>query len=71
MMVYAPRLRRPRNSSLRRPLPTSRSPNRRAASARWIVYVKGRGAPLRESRVREAMLRCGFIDTKVAAVSND
>jgi len=35
----------------------------------WIVYIKGRGAPLGESSVRELMREHAFIDTKVAAVS--
>ncbi|MBD5633221.1 MAG: hypothetical protein IAI49_01980, partial [Candidatus Eremiobacteraeota bacterium] len=35
----------------------------------WVVYVKGRSAPLGESAVREEMRRFGFVDTKIAAVS--
>jgi hypothetical protein len=36
----------------------------------WIVYLKGRNAPLGEAVVRESMRQLGFIDTKVAAVSD-
>jgi hypothetical protein len=35
----------------------------------WAVYQKGRAAPLGERGVRDFMRRSGFIDTKVAAVS--
>jgi hypothetical protein len=40
-----------------------------AITPTWVVYVKGRGAPLGESGLREFMRRAGFIDTKVASVS--
>jgi hypothetical protein len=42
---------------------------RTAPSPAWIVYVKGRGAPLGETAIRETMRSFGFIDTKVAGVS--
>jgi hypothetical protein len=35
----------------------------------WIVYVKGRAAPLGERTVRDLLRDRGFIDTKVASVS--
>jgi hypothetical protein len=35
----------------------------------WVVYVKGRGAPLGEAVVRDVMRGRGLIDVKVAAVS--
>lgn len=35
----------------------------------WIVYVKGARAPLGETTIREVMRQLGFIDTKVARVS--
>jgi hypothetical protein len=35
----------------------------------WVVYVKGRSAPLGETAVRESLRRSGFIDVKTAAVS--
>ncbi len=35
----------------------------------WVAYTKGRAAPLGESNVREIMRARGFVDTKVAAVS--
>lgn len=46
---------------------------RAAALARrvplWVVYTKGRGAPLGETAVRDALRARGLIDRKVAAVS--
>ncbi len=36
----------------------------------WIVYTKGKAAPLGERAVREAMRSHGFVDVKVAAVSD-
>jgi hypothetical protein len=35
----------------------------------WVVYIKGRAAPLGERGVRDVMRDSGFVDTKVAAVS--
>jgi hypothetical protein len=35
----------------------------------WIVYPKGAGKPLSESQVRSTLRHEGFIDTKVASVS--
>jgi hypothetical protein len=35
----------------------------------WAVYVKGRRAPLGEPAVREFMRGSGFMDTKIASVS--
>ncbi len=35
----------------------------------WIVYTKGRGAPLGETAVRAALRTRGLIDVKVASVS--
>jgi len=35
----------------------------------WIVHGKGKGAAFGEAKVREGMRARGFIDTKVAAVS--
>jgi len=35
----------------------------------WIVYAKGRSSPFGEAAVREAMRAAGFMDTKVASVS--
>jgi hypothetical protein len=35
----------------------------------WIVYTKGKDAPLGESAVRAALRERGYRDTKVAAVS--
>jgi hypothetical protein len=35
----------------------------------WIVYTKGRGAPLGERAARTIMRDHGFVDTKVAGVS--
>jgi hypothetical protein len=35
----------------------------------WVVYTKGRGAPLGETAVRAALRARGLIDLKVAAVS--
>jgi hypothetical protein len=35
----------------------------------WIVYTKGKSAPLGEHAVRDAMRAHGFVDVKVAAVS--
>ena len=46
------------------------APHRSETPPVWIVYVKGRTAPLGETTVRETMRTRGFIDTKVAAVSN-
>jgi hypothetical protein len=39
------------------------------APALWFVYRKGRNAPLGETRVRALLREGGWIDTKVAAVS--
>ena len=36
----------------------------------WVVYAKGRNAPLGETAVREIVRQYGFVDTKVAAVSD-
>jgi hypothetical protein len=41
----------------------------RARAPVWIVYTKGRNAPLGEAAVRDIMRRNGFVDTKVASVS--
>lgn len=46
------------------------APHRSETPPVWIAYVKGRTAPLGETTVRETMRTRGFIDTKVAAVSN-
>jgi hypothetical protein len=35
----------------------------------WIIYVKGRSSPFGETAVRDAMRAAGFMDTKVASVS--
>jgi hypothetical protein len=35
----------------------------------WVVFAKGRGAALGENAVREPMRRAGYIDLKVAGVS--
>jgi hypothetical protein len=35
----------------------------------WVVFTKGRGAALGENAVREPMRRAGYIDLKVAGVS--
>jgi len=35
----------------------------------WIVYAKGRSSPFGETAVRDAMRAAGFMDTKVASVS--
>jgi hypothetical protein len=35
----------------------------------WIVYPKGPGKPLSESQIRSTLRHEGFIDTKVASVS--
>lgn len=35
----------------------------------WVVFTKGRSAPLGENAVREPMRRAGYIDLKVAGVS--
>jgi hypothetical protein len=35
----------------------------------WIIYPKGTSSAVKESAVRELLLRHGFIDTKVASVS--
>ncbi|HEX3551492.1 MAG TPA: hypothetical protein VHT53_13995 [Candidatus Elarobacter sp.] len=46
---------------------------RRAALARrvpiWVVYTKGRRAPLGESAIRDMLRARGLVDLKVAAVS--
>ena len=39
------------------------------AGAIWLVYVKGKGAPVGETRAREAILACDLVDTKVVAFS--
>jgi hypothetical protein len=39
-------------------------------AAIWIVYPKGRASSLSESEVRTFMRACGFVDTKVASVSD-
>ena len=36
----------------------------------WLVYPKGKGHPLNESMIRDAVLSMGLVDTKVAAVSD-
>jgi len=36
----------------------------------WVVYTKGRGAPLGETAVRDALRGRGLIDVKVASVSS-
>jgi len=35
----------------------------------WVVYTKGRGAPLGETAVRDALRSRGLVDVKVASVS--
>jgi hypothetical protein len=35
----------------------------------WIIYPKGKGKPLAEAEVRDTLRHEGFIDTKVASVS--
>ncbi|MBC5811187.1 MAG: hypothetical protein GIW95_10125 [Candidatus Eremiobacteraeota bacterium] len=37
--------------------------------ALWLVYRKGKGAPLPENVVREAFLATGLVDVKIAAFS--
>ncbi|HZO94045.1 MAG TPA: hypothetical protein VFB22_09735 [Candidatus Baltobacteraceae bacterium] len=47
-----------------------RRERRLAAGARvWVVYVKGKNAPLGETAVRALLRERGFVDVKVAAVS--
>ncbi|HMD02914.1 MAG TPA: hypothetical protein VKG44_08095 [Candidatus Baltobacteraceae bacterium] len=36
----------------------------------WIVYIKGRDSPFGESAVRHMMRSLGYIDTKIASVSD-
>jgi len=43
--------------------------SRTTRSPVWIVYTKGRGAPLGERAARAIMRGHGFVDTKVAGVS--
>jgi hypothetical protein len=43
--------------------------SRATRSPVWIVYTKGRGAPLGDSTARAIMRAHGFVDTKVASVS--
>lgn len=40
-----------------------------AGTPLWVVYVKGKGAPLGEAAVRATLRERGFIDRKIAAVS--
>jgi hypothetical protein len=41
-----------------------------AAGALWLIYRKGKGAPLPERSVREALLAAGLVDVKVVAFSD-
>ncbi len=46
-----------------------REPQLAGGARLWVVYVKGKGAPLGETAVRAMLRERGFIDVKVAAVS--
>jgi hypothetical protein len=41
-----------------------------AAGALWLIYRKGKAAPLPERSVREALLAAGLVDIKVVAFSD-
>jgi len=40
------------------------------AGALWLIYRKGKGAPLGERAVREALLAAGLVDVKVVSFSD-
>ena len=44
--------------------------NLEETGALWLVYRKGKGAPLPERSVREALLESGLVDVKVVAFSD-
>jgi hypothetical protein len=44
--------------------------NLEEAGALWVVYRKGKGAPLPERSVRAALLETGLVDVKVVAFSD-